>query len=254
MRSVLQITCLAVALPTGAAQAAVIYSGSFTQIESGNPFSFGNQADYTGIDLEDLGTSDWAYYTRVDDATVQIANSKSGGVGLESTPTVNAPVSGRRVITGPNHQGDFTFDDGVSPASPGSGTFDAPYIRWGSNTNAAPFWEIAVDSTATNQILNLFVATGEAGLQIQGIQGGVEVGDALTVSSAGNSRTFQAEITFGGEVSDDFLFRISATNRNQDNSGVGLVASTLSIVPEPASAALLGLGCLLVFGKRSRPS
>lgn len=232
--------------------AAVIYSGSHTTIGTGTAFSSGNQADYSG-DLDVLGTTDWAYYQRVDSSSVSIANSLAGGSGLESIPI---GFNGTGVNSLGNHRSNFSYTDGVSPidgANAGLGAVDAPWLRHGPTVQNSPvYWELSLNSTVDFQVLHLFVGTGESALKIEAVQNGSVLGTVLTTPFTGGSATYDAKITFGGEASSNFLFRITSTNRSQDSAALSFGGAALSPIPEPSSATFLGLVILGLALRRRR--
>jgi hypothetical protein len=105
----------------------------------------------------------------------------------------------------------------------------------------------AVSSISFNFGLNAFAAP--AGLTLQARNGAAVVG-AVTVAGAAppGFLFFEGVASFAGAAFDSVVLTSTATNFGVDNIRV----TTASVIPEPATVALVGVGVLLLSGLTAR--
>lgn len=259
------VTVVLVALPAGTASAAVITNTSQIHTASNNPYFAPGQIDLVGVNFYFLGDGRFSAPSGKDTPAGTV-----NGVGFDNIDcNVSAgALSGTYSLTA----------NGAGPML----TITASYgfvVPRGQDTDIAGTDDTNLEAVAnenyhfnnqgsgsrqnplTLDFTNLGVAEGDA-LYVQLIGGAYSNRSVTMGVSANDSSVGNFTITPTANVADLFAFETTAgpggsldlelTYVSGYEGGIaGLIVSSTAI-PEPASLAMLGLGSLLIAGRRHR--
>jgi hypothetical protein len=232
--------CLWAMASLGASVFAATINGSFASVSD------------TDFDLTAIGTADWAYWnTESNPATGGAKTNEKSGASMIGTmdPIGGDDVRGSNSGTRPYY--DFSFSDGVSPASD---TVD----------NVIGLFNTQLDGVGTGVGLTVMLPTTDT-YEVT-VWGAVFNGRGrFTASLPGATdfvhTTFSGAAPPGAKESGQFTLLVTPDNANdplglnfvlaEDTGNVAHVVISgvaASVVPEPSTVALAGFGVLGLFG------
>ena len=205
------------------------------------------------VNLTTEGTQDWKLinFNNTTDA-FEIYNSKLGGSGITLGTGFGVDIGNAIAdARGP----DFSYTDGVSPVS--EGPLQMTVARGATNT----FSQILSTYTITFAALavgvehtaNVYLTTGRViWTDISAVWANAI---PTSLSTTGENLNDTYSLTFTPDAMSDSVtvtFVGAATENTSSHYRLGFTGATLAAVPEPSSAALLGLGGLALLLRRRR--
>ena len=212
-----------------------------------------NGETVTSVNLTTEGTQDWKLINFNNTTDVfEIDNSKLGGSGITLGTGFDVDIGNAIAdARGP----DFSYTDGVSPVS--EGPLQMTVARGATNT----FSQILSTYTITFAALavgvehtaNVYLTTGRA--TWTDISADWANANPTSLSTTGENLKDTYSLTFTPDAMSDSVtvtFVGAATENTSSHYRLGFTGATLAAVPEPSSAALLGLGGLALLLRRRR--
>lgn len=219
----------------------------------------------TPVDLTAEGTLDWAYWeqTGASYASPLAPTNEKSGASLISSASVFNDSDGTngtlRGSGGSSTSGLYSFSDGTSPqSSPGlamAGLVFNSQLGTGSVGDGFTL-QITGDPGAeryVNLYLGGFSVTGRLELTLAGVTTVVDTSQTFGSSSPKGIAVYS--LRFQPDLVTDLLtvtYTVDSVQGSNANAHVGLEAVTVSNIPEPGSALLLGIGAIALAGKRRR--
>lgn len=217
---------------------------------------YNNVSGTANIDLTAAGTADWALLLRnTDTGFATIEQGKNNGSGsrvnrLDITYSASAPAQNSA-----NGGTTFAWTDGVDtlPGDPAeAATFSGfnRYLR--VNAGSSDSATVSVNLTAGESgTLSVYVSRVDSGSTVvANIDGGVaEYTDVQSILTGFASQTGRYDFDYTATTNTTLTVQLTSQGSNQ---GAGIAAATFSVVPEPGSALLMGLGGLAVLRRRNR--
>ncbi len=210
----------------------------------------------TVYNLTDLGTLDWAFYdTNSNGASDGLpTNSRLGGTALGTIIALGGGgVRGTSVGT---TEPDFTYTDGTSPAS-GTGENPGGLFNSQLDTLGAGI-QLAIDLPTTDlYTITLWTAAFFArGTLTASLPGFSSYSDQTTDDNTGAGPKQSYMYTFTAQANsagDDLTINLVTDTDRGASAHVLIAGAAISVVPEPATLAMLlsGLGALGVMRRRS---
>ncbi len=208
------------------------------------------------------GTKDWVIWDSSNNPTsLTVMNRKTGTASISNLSVIGTQSSG----TGGNNAAiwdsslenfspglTFSYTNGVSPATKTEDSPGAAFKRWYGNVwNSQVIFDVPV--TASSQTLELYIAT------VNGAWTGVKTSfdngatfSAVTdnAQTTGN-RTGTFKFVYSDPVATTMKVYVTQSSSYQHASNY-LILGGATLVPEPASMALAGLGGLALLARRRR--
>jgi hypothetical protein len=217
----------ACALATTPAQAAIVQTTA--------------AAPTTQTDLTAEGGLDWAFYTYDSGLTTE---SMNGGTGIGPLQLI-----GNRSASSFSYPGDFAWSDGTATTSATGQTGGAADNTWGGN-----ILQLTADADAAPRDLVLYLMRLNATIRVDAELSNGDPLDSYTYSSTGYNTEYDRHvIRYSSATPATLTVTIVGAEAPQNvTPTAGLAAATLSVVPEPASLALLAAGGLCLLRRRPK--
>lgn len=244
-------TCsIAICLSAGTASAAL----TLTRVAAGDldPNWDGvNLSTFDGTQAPNAGTTtDWHMFGGT---TVTPSDYKSGGSGIGAltfTQGTGGPLASQ---TSSSSQPDVTWSDGTIVTSPASlvESYIASLSAVAADTTIGETFSISLAASPQETTAYLFLGVLRATGELTATLGGETQTDSYGSNTHG-AIIYELVYSSPTETSLDLVWKNIEDRSTTSVGGIRFQAVTMSVVPEPSSTALLGLGGLSLILRRRK--
>jgi len=246
------LTTLAVTALAGTANAAVI-NGSLVSTTSGNLNV--TLTDNDPLNDPDLGNLDWNVWVRTGSGpsyNVTPSDQKLGGTAIGALSVLGSPDVGQGGGGADNRSFNWVDGTNTAVASPSTNA-----IRELFNTDNGEGFSLDITLPAGDSTVTLFVGIRNGTASLVASSGTTTLYNSAdeneNISNSGSNNYGRYVLDISNAVPNELLTVDFTRVSGQTGEGrLRLYGAAVSVIPEPASLALVGLGSLLMLGRDRR--
>ena len=217
----------------------------------------------TPADLTAQGGLDWRIWDDPDNTNdtgddwanpAPVHNEKLGGTAVSSLVYADPNSDSDNTFFSPDHT--YTYTDGTLPTSETTGVLGLGFLGTLAGIDDDTLTYTVTTTNTLEHTLTIYGAQRRSGSTLTlALPGATTEVDTFAAGAAGTNIQWVYTATFTPDTAGDLLTVTLAssgtsTEATSGSNSVRIGAAAVSVVPEPASLALLGLGGLCLLGRR----